>query len=56
MNRLLIKFKDGTFANIECKEMHDNDGIIHVYGNDCLLVAIFDEKEISAAYISKKGE
>lgn len=56
MNKLIIKFKDGSFANIECKEMHDNDGIIHVYGNDLLLIAVFDEKEIAAAYISRREQ
>lgn len=54
MNKLVIKFKDGAFANIDCKEMHDNDGIIKVYDNNLLLVAVFDEKEVTAAFISRK--
>lgn len=54
MNKLVVKFKDGTFANIDCAEMHENEGIIKVYNNQCQLVAIFDEKEITAAYISRK--
>ena len=54
MTKLVIKFKDGTHANIECAEMHESDGIIKVYNKQCQLVAIFDETEITAAYISRR--
>jgi hypothetical protein len=56
MNRLVVKFKDGTHTNIDCAEMHEDEGIIKVYNNQCQLVAIFDEKEILAAYISRRKE
>lgn len=54
VNKLVIKFKDGSYTNIDCAEMHDNDGIIKVYNAQCMLIALFDEKEIKAAYISRK--
>lgn len=56
MNKLVIKFKDGSYTNIDCAEMHDNDGIIKVYNAQCMLIALFDEKEIKAAYISRKEQ
>lgn len=56
MNKLVIKFKDGTHANIECAEMHEDEGIIKVYSKQCQLVAVFDMNEIAAAYITRRSE
>jgi len=52
VKRIIIRFKDGNYANIECAEMHEDDGIVKVYNSKCMLVAVFSEKDIVAAYLT----
>ena len=32
--------------------MHEDDGIVKVYNSKCMLVAVFSEKDIVAAYLT----
>lgn len=56
MPRVVVRFKDGNYANLDADFISIDGGVIQVWRGENSLVAVFNASEIIGLYMTEKKE
>lgn len=56
MSRVVVRFKDGNYANLDADFISIEGGVIQVWRGETSLVAVFNISEIIGLYMTEKKE